>query len=100
MKTAFHGSIKGGRFVPNSEPYYHHHLSKLEGKEVSVVVMPKKRTRSHPQNNTYWWWLGIMSEHCGHTPDELHRIFKGLYLPKKFIKIGKKEYSLAGSTTD
>jgi len=41
-------------------------------------VKNMKRTLS--QNNYYWWCLGMFSKECGHTTDELHIIFKEMFL--------------------
>ena len=96
----FAGKVVRSQFIANSEQYMRHHLSKFEGKEVTLVLKPKTRVRSLPQNATMWWWLEILSNHTGHTPDELNRLFKGLHLPKKFISYKGKEYALATSTSD
>lgn len=98
--TTFNGTIVRGQFQPSGEAYYRHHLSKYEGKQVQMALIPKKRVRSDRQHRTYWWWLDILSEHTGHTTDELHRLFKGLYLPKKFITYRGKEFHMSSSTTE
>jgi len=63
------------------------------GKKISYrfeVVKNIKRTLS--QNSYYRVCLGIYSKDCGHTPDELHEIFKVLFCEeypeekKNFIK--------------
>lgn len=99
-KILFRGTIKNSSFEPKSPEYYRHHLKKFEGKEISIAVVPNKKVRSDKQHRAYWWWLGLLSEHTGHTTDELHRLFKGLYLPKKFINYKGKQYALATSTTE
>lgn len=89
-KTITYGNLQYARF----------HLSKLEGKKVIVTIEKVHNKRSLNQNAYYWVCLGIIAEHTGHSSDELHRIFKGLYLPKKQVILNNKKYMLAGSTTD
>jgi hypothetical protein len=98
--VTFQGVIINKVFVPNSEEYYRHHLSKFEGKEVRVAVMPKKKVRSLNQNAYYWFCLGLISQSQGNTPEELHKIFKSMFCPRKYIKYKGKEVSMPKSTAD
>ena len=54
---------------------------------VSVEVKPYKKTRSTAQNRLMWMWYGVIAEHCGNTPDDLHEQMKVrvLGLDKKVI---------------
>ena len=97
---AFNGTIAGGAFLPQSEAYYRHQLSKFEGKEVQMILKPKKRVRTLPQNSYYWWCLEIIIESQGNTPEELHEIFKSMFCPRKFIKYKNKEISMPKSTAE
>lgn len=80
--------------------YVRHHLEKWEDKKVWITVERVQSKRSLNQNAYYWVCLGIIAEHTGHSPEELHRIFKGLYLPRKETVLNGKKYMLTGSTTD
>lgn len=45
-----------------------------------------KNTRSIPQNKYYWSVIiGILSDHTGFTPDEVHEILKQKFLKKDVI---------------
>lgn len=81
-------------------PYSRHHLEKLEGKEVIVDVQKIQYKRSLNQNAYYWACLGIISNSTGHTPEELHRLFKGLFLPRKDMIFNERKFSMAGSTSE
>lgn len=96
----FKATIKNNTLTYENESYVRHHLSKLEGKPVTVDVNKIHYQRSNQQNRWYWKILEIVSNDTGHTEDELHRIFKGLFLPRNIVNLKGKEYSLAGSTTD
>ncbi len=91
--------IKNKTITFENEHYARHHLSKLEGKKVVLTVEKMHNKRSLKQNAYYWACLEVISNYTGHTSDELHRLFKGLYLPRREIILNKKKYHLAGSTT-
>ena len=52
------------------------------------------------QANRYYWGvvLELISEHSGHTPYELHEIFKRLYLPAQYVTYKGRTFRMAGST--
>lgn len=82
-------------------PYIRHHLSKFKNAPHIIVTVDKpSNKRSIPQNKYYWLVLGVISGHTGHTEDELHKLFKGMFLPRKEIELNGKKYNLASSTTD
>lgn len=82
-------------------PYIRHHLGKFkEGQKIIVEIEKPRNTRSLNQNRYYWLCLGLISGHTGHDTDELHRLFRGMFLPKKEITLNKKKYFLPVSTTD
>lgn len=70
-----------------------------EGKPVTIVLGKKKR--STKQNNYYWGAvLPTISDHTGHTVNELHEAYKKLFLPRKLITVNGKQVYLTGSTQD
>lgn len=96
----FKATIKNKTITFANDKYARHHLSKFEGKDVVVTVEKKNNKRSLPQNKYMWLCLEYISESTGHAPDDLHRLFKGMFLPRKEVMLNGKKYSLAGSTTD
>jgi hypothetical protein len=59
-------------------------LRRWEGKELDVRIEPHKDGRSQKQNRWYWGQvLGLVSEHTGYTPEELHEYFKSRFIPKR-----------------
>lgn len=96
-----YGKIKDMSFIPSNRREYFSFLEKYDGKD--VVLKRHIAQRSGAQNDWYWseWGpLGLVSSHTGHTKDELHRLFKGLFLPKRVMRVGDRDYSMSGSTTD
>lgn len=80
--------------------YARHHLEKFEGKEIIITVEKIHNKRSLNQNAYMWLCLQAISNHTGHSPDELHRLFKGLFLPRNDVVFNGRKFSMAGSTTD
>lgn len=96
----FQSIIKNHELTYTNKAYVRHHLSKWEGKRVIVTVEKVHNKRSLNQNAYLWVCLDIISNHTGHSADELHKLFKGMFLPRKVVTLNKKNYSLAGSTTE
>jgi hypothetical protein len=94
-----YGKIVDMAFVANNKREWADFLVNNEGK--SVIVKRETGRRSTSQNEWYWGVvLKLISNHTGHTEDELHRLFKGLFLPKKVLKFKDKDYMMASSTTE
>lgn len=77
----------------------------LRGKEVQVVVKPKKKLRSLNENNYYWGVVvQMLADHTGYTPNEMHELCKVKFLPPKRIMLrnGKNDQhiTIAMSTTE
>lgn len=59
------------------------HVRRLAGKEVEVLVRPRRTTRSTPQNNYYWGVVvETLADELGYTKDEMHEA-----LAWKFLKL-------------
>lgn len=101
MKLTFRGEVKNKIFIPNNENYYNHHLRKLEGKKVGVTFETQKSIRSIQQNSYYWGVvLPIIAEHTGHSSNELHEIYKRLFLPPRIISYAGRDLKMPSSTAD
>jgi len=72
---------------------------------VTVRIERKRASRSQAQNRLYWGvYVDALSQHTGHTPDEIHDLLKAKFLPKKLAVCNGNgevvgEYVLGGSTT-
>lgn len=54
------------------------------GKPVELTVREKRNRRSDRQLRWYWGQvLELLSEHTGHSPDELHEYCKSRFIPKR-----------------
>ena len=74
-------------------------LTKWEGKEVLLEIKLLKNIRSNNANRYYFATLNFLCKELGYTDtDDLHRLFKGMFLPKREVTLNGKKYYLAGST--
>lgn len=95
-----HFTVENGQIVWKSESYMDTWLPKLEGQKGIAVVKKKWNKRSLDQNALYWLWMETISEHTGHTKEELHHIFKGRFAPKKQVEVAKKVYNIPKGTSE
>jgi len=45
-----------------------------------VIVQPFKDSRSKAQNRLYWKWIPYLSDSCGNTNNQMHRILKAKFI--------------------
>ena len=96
----FEGYIKDGKLRLRSREHFEKVIAKMEG-QVMVSVESMRSQRTDRQNAWYWGQvLPLIAEFTGHTPEELHEIYKRMFLPKRFVKYKDKEFIMAGSTTN
>lgn len=74
-------------------------LKDNEGKDMYASMDRVKGVRSLNQNSYYWFYLEIIASETGNNSDDLHRLFKGLFLPKTAVTWKEHEYMMSGSTT-
>jgi len=99
-RTTFIGEIKDGILVVKNRQMMEKEIKQYEDCPVVIKVERLKNSRSRQQNSYYWAVvLKVISESTGHTEEELHEIFKRMFLPKIFKKFGKKTIMISGSTT-
>lgn len=95
--------IKDGNIYLKSDSHrkvFKRWLSQYDGKEIYLHATEKKSQRSHEQNAYYWLYLGIIAEETGHTTEELHAFFKGMFLTKEIKDVLGKKTRLTISTTE
>jgi hypothetical protein len=95
-----HFKVVNGAMEYRNVDYVALNIEKFEGCSGILHIKKKWNKRSNKQNRYFWLCMGVLSEHTGHTPEEMHTIVKGLYCPKKQIKVGKKEYSVPKGTSE
>lgn len=95
-----HFKIVGGKIEWRNQVYVDLNLPKFEGADGVLTIKKKWNKRSLNQNAYFWLCMKVLSEYTGHTPEEMHVIVKGLYSPKKIIKVGKKDYTIPKGTSE
>ena len=92
------GQIKGGKLVLNNPKWVRGMLQQYDDAPVVMVIERKKRSKSKEQTGYYWGVvLQYISEHTGHSPEDLHDIFKAKYLRRRKRWRGQ-EMTVLGST--
>lgn len=56
------------------------------GQVCSVVITDKNETRTNAQNRLYWLWLKQIKDKTGQDDDDLHVMFKRLFLAKIYAR--------------
>jgi hypothetical protein len=75
-------------------------LLKYEPSKVAVTIEPIRSNRSLNQLAYLWGQVyPRIADHTGHTPNELHEIYKRLLLPPQILKWRGREIKVAGTTT-
>lgn len=96
MNIIHEGRVDKGQLHLNNKSRYLVQLSKLEGKEIELIIRQKKSQRSLDQNSYYWGvCIAILGDHCGYDPEEMHEALKF-----KFLRKGKEGLETVTSTTD
>ena len=98
--TIFYFKSKGGLIEWTNKSDLFQFLIDNEGIEMFANMGKVKGVRSLNQNSLYWKYLEIISAETGNNVDDLHRLFKGLFLPKKIVVFKGKEYLMSGSTIE
>ena len=83
-----------------SPDWYQHQVNEFnEGENVSLIITTKRPKRSDQQNRYYWGaYLPLISKDTGHGIDELHELFKGMFLTKAIVEVLGRKVRIRGSS--
>jgi hypothetical protein len=97
----FYGRTKEKRIKFDNIDYLNNFLRELpDGQFLSIEIGKRQKNRTNPQNSMYWGYiLAEISKETGHTTEELHFLFKRMFLPRKYIKIGRNRFLAEPTTT-
>ena len=85
MKVSIHSRVEGGRLKTNRAALSRA-LADFEGKEVTITIAKKKKTRSNEQNRYYWSCVVFIVRDClrdvGHrlTIEDAHLLLRMKFL--------------------
>ena len=87
-------ALEAGRFAG--------YMARLRGKVVEVTVRPERKHRSLNANRYYWGVVvAAAAEWSGHEPEEMHEVWKALFLPRVQVLLPTGELvDRPGSTTE
>lgn len=80
-------------------------IARSKDRELVITIAPKHATRSRQANAWYWACVvGLVAEHTGYGPDEIHEIYKAKFLPKPLTFADRRgviigEYVIGGTTS-
>lgn len=84
-----------------AEPYYRTCINNFPlGEKLSVTVTSHRGKRTGQQNKFYWHYLGMIHEETGNEIDDLHTLFKGLFLSQGITEVFGEKVRKVKSTTD
>lgn len=100
MKPTFRGKVENGKLILDRKDLFDHTLREFNNQQVLITVSKQFNKRSLQQNSYYWGVvLPTISLDTGHTVNELHEIFKRMFLPPNIVNFKDKEFKITGSTT-
>lgn len=97
--------VREGRWKVLHANLFADQASRLRDGLYELRVERKRATRSVDQNAWYWACVvGLVAEHTGYTPDEIHEIYKAKFIPKRLAVANgngeiKGEFVIGGTTT-
>lgn len=93
--------IDNGKLILKFPKEYASYIRSKEGKLVTVKIEDEKKQRTGQQNRYYWGAvLTTVSEYTGHSTEELHEVFKNMFLVTHTINFKGKEVRITKSTTE
>ena len=100
-KSYLFGSVDAlGRLVMDKPGAFARALAALRGREVQVLIEPKKKRRSTNQNDYYWGVvIAILSDFTGYSPEEMHEALKNKFLGFYDKKTGLRVVSSSAELT-
>lgn len=97
----FTAHIENGKLAINSKESWKRYLLGFnDGTELVLDIDLKKNTRSLSQNRYYWLYLNVIETETGNSANDLHELFKRLFLPPTNKTILNTDIRLPASTTD
>jgi hypothetical protein len=85
LAPVFAGHVdERGRLRLDAADAFRRTLRTLAGAAIELVVRRQRATRSDAQNKYYWAVVvGLLAEHCGYAPDEMHEALKWKFLRRE-----------------
>lgn len=95
----FFAKAQGGELIFSNKKVIREFLETIEKKDVWVRIERMTGKRSDTQNRFYWAYLHIIANHTGNHENDLHELFKRIFLPPQYKTILGREIKMPASTT-
>lgn len=99
MPNIFFAKPQGGELIFSNKKALRDFLLSIDKKDVWVRIERMTGKRSDNQNRFYWAYLTIIANETGHTENDLHELFKRIFLPPQFKSILGREVKMPATTT-
>jgi hypothetical protein len=99
------GEVRSGRLKIRNWNAVQEAVIHMRDCEVLIRIERARATRSLNQNRWYWGCVvGLVADHTGYTPDEIHAIYKAKFIPKPIALANGNgeicgEFVIGGTTT-
>jgi len=103
MINSFIVEIEQGKVKFKSEHHkelFARYVMQFPDGKYNLEINKRTEGRSQQQNRYYWLYLGIVSRESGHTTEELHQLFRGMFLSKGIKEVMGKPVRVTKSTTE
>lgn len=98
MTNLFYGKSIDGKLRFDNQRAVDDYLASVDKKSLIIRIDKEKSVRSYNQNRYYWFYLRLIANDSGHTEDELHQLFKRIFLPPTFITVLGREIKVPSTT--
>ena len=95
----FYGKARNGQIEWENGNSLFKYLVSLEGKKIYADIDLEKYKRTLQQNAFHWFYLRLVAQSTGHHENELHEIFKRMFLPPRYVMYKGREIKLPATTT-
>ena len=102
LKPKFPAKVADGKLQFSNPTVLFAHIGKFRPEDELEVTVEKRRLHRSNQQNRYYWGvvLNVIAKETGHSAEELHEIYKRMFLPRKTIKYKERDYPVPGTTTE
>jgi len=80
MKKTYIATVTNGKLNLESPDSFKNAIKGLEGKQIKITISLNRQIRSTNANSLYWKWMTILGDFMGYSKEEVHFLFKKLFL--------------------
>jgi len=92
------GRVNDGELTIYAKNTYDNYLERLDNKEIVFTIAEYREKRTPAQNDYYWWILQYIEEETGNDKNNLHQLFKDMFLAEEVIVLDHESKSYVSTT--